>query len=774
MWHFSRGKGEILKKGTENNGLNLILNAVKKAEKMGIKVDNIEALKSQLFSHIGTHFDFGNACFESLAIGPDGEIYPTPATVDLKGFSGGNISDGLENIWKNSHFLNEYRKLSVAKLKTHKDDPLRFILGGGDLDHSMTAFNAENITFEINADPFYNIYREMLCHIISDAIMKQNISEKYPSVVLRMGDITTECPSGDSVNFTHCNCLLSIDSADGTSLIGEFYAKRTKTPDKTILNPIKLSKEDTELIPADSQQRMYGCGSPVRDCELKEGETLLDLGSGTGVECFIASKIVGINGRVYGVDMLDPMLEIANKSKKTVENKLNYSNITFLKGFLEDIPVSDLSIDVVISNCVMNLCKNKRQAFSEIMRVLKNSGRFVISDVVTEKLPSLAIRADHTLSWECISGAFVQDYLFAMLHDMGFINLRIIKRFPYRKIQGHQFYSLTFEGFKPAFADGAAEKVPVVYGGTFGGIITENSDILYKGRRSNIEKELSFNASSLYNRDIFILDNKNGSFVNESGASCCSCEVFEDKHQANDVNTGKNNEFHKSDCIICGSSLCYETLNELKTCSVCKKTYHDSVSCIAGHYVCDNCHINNPVDIIQNICLHTKKTEILSLMEEIRSFKMFPVHGPEHHSLVPGVILATYRNLGGNITDKHIITGIERGMKVPGGACGFLGACGAAIGVGIAFSIILEASPLTPKKRQDVQDVVAEVLKEVTKTRAPRCCQRECYVSLKKAMELSEKLLDIKLVMDEKLICSQYDKNRECIRKLCEVYPEKN
>ncbi len=164
---------------------------------------------------------------------------------------------------------------------------------------------------------------------------------------------------------------------------------------------------------------------------------------------------------------------------------------------------------------------------------------------------------------------------------------------------------------------------------------------------------------------------------------------------------------------------------------------------------------------------------MISLMNEIREFDIFPIHGPEHHSLVPGVILAAFKNSGGNITDKHIMTGIERGMKVPGGACAFLGACGAAMGVGIAFSIIFEATPLTPKKRQDVQDVVADVIKEITKTRAPRCCQRECYVSLKKASNLSKEILGIKLQFDDSLICRQFDKNRECIKKMCVLYPEK-
>ncbi len=123
----------------------------------------------------------------------------------------------------------------------------------------------------------------------------------------------------------------------------------------------------------------------------------MDLGSGSGVECFLAATDVGRLGHVFGIDMTDDMLKLAEKSKQSVVNKLGYDNIEFQKGFLEDIPLPDNSADVVISNCVINLSPDKRRTYLEIFRILKPGGRLVVSDVVTDEPVSAFINKQYGL-----------------------------------------------------------------------------------------------------------------------------------------------------------------------------------------------------------------------------------------------------------------------------------------------------------------------------------------------------------------------------------------
>jgi hypothetical protein len=150
------------------------------------------------------------------------------------------------------------------------------------------------------------------------------------------------------------------------------------------------------------------------------------------------------------------------------------------------------------------------------------------------------------------------------------------------------------------------------------------------------------------------------------------------------------------------------------------------------------------------------------------------MHGPEHHAMVPGIILATYKVRGGKISKEDILTGISRGSKVPGGACGFWGSCGAAVGAGIAFSVILGATPLTPKKRQQVQSACARILTKVAAQAGARCCQRDAVVALKEVAKLSRDLLPVSLKADSILVCRQYQQNRECIRKQCPLWESRD
>lgn len=154
-------------------------------------------------------------------------------------------------------------------------------------------------------------------------------------------------------------------------------------------------------LPAEIGEFSLGCGNPINAAKLQPGEVVLDLGSGGGLDCFLAARRVGQAGKVIGVDMTKEMLERARENA----NKLGFSNVEFREGYLESLPVEDESVDVVISNCVVNLSPDKPQVFREIYRVLKPGGRLAISDIVTNgKLPE-AIRNDAEAWGACVAGA---------------------------------------------------------------------------------------------------------------------------------------------------------------------------------------------------------------------------------------------------------------------------------------------------------------------------------------------------------------------------------
>jgi ubiquinone/menaquinone biosynthesis C-methylase UbiE len=164
-----------------------------------------------------------------------------------------------------------------------------------------------------------------------------------------------------------------------------------------------------------------GCGNPTAIAGLKPGETVLDLGSGGGIDCFIAAKFVGASGRVIGVDMTHSMLELANKNKA----KLGLTNVEFRQGEIEALPVESDSVDVIISNCVINLSPDKDAVFREAFRVLKPGGRLAVSDIVTEGHFSDQLRANLSAWADCITGAIDQNEYLMKMRQAGFVDAEI-------------------------------------------------------------------------------------------------------------------------------------------------------------------------------------------------------------------------------------------------------------------------------------------------------------------------------------------------------------
>src|SRR6266851_3905294 len=181
------------------------------------------------------------------------------------------------------------------------------------------------------------------------------------------------------------------------------------------------SGEELGALPVAAALASLGCGNPTALAELKHGEKVLDLGSGGGVDVLLSASRVGPTGFAYGLDMTDAMLELAERNR--VEAKVE--NVRFLKGVIEDIPLPEDAVDVVISNCVINLSADKRQVLREAYRVLVPGGRFAVSDIVFQGQIPQSIRSDLEAWAGCIAGALEEDTYRRLLTDAGFIDLDI-------------------------------------------------------------------------------------------------------------------------------------------------------------------------------------------------------------------------------------------------------------------------------------------------------------------------------------------------------------
>ncbi len=207
----------------------------------------------------------------------------------------------------------------------------------------------------------------------------------------------------------------------------------------------RYSDQDRDAIP-DGADLGLGCGTPAAFADIQPGMTILDLGSGAGIDCFVASKYVGDTGKVIGVDMTEAMIQKANENK----SKVRADNVEFRYGEIEALPVANDSIDRVISNCVINLVPDKRKAFAEIFRVLKKGGRFTVSDIIFDGNISEKERRDASLWAGCISGAVSRAEYIDIISRSGFTNVRIVseKKYDYRLESGGGLYSITVSGEK--------------------------------------------------------------------------------------------------------------------------------------------------------------------------------------------------------------------------------------------------------------------------------------------------------------------------------------
>jgi arsenite methyltransferase len=311
--------------------------------------------------------------------------------------------------------------------------------------------------------------------------------------------------------------MLQVETA-----VRDRYSAAAQEREAALCCPVEYDARYLKLIPDEIIERDYGCGDPSQF--VQAGDTVLDLGSGGGKICYIAAQVVGSTGRVIGVDMNDDMLALARKYQPTMAERLGYDNVRFGKGKIQDLKldldqferylvehpirsstdwlhaesfadrlrheaplVANDSVDVVVSNCVLNLVRqdDRRQLFAEMYRVLKRGGRAVISDIVSDEEVPVALRNDPQLWSGCMSGAFREDEFLKAFEEAGFYGVEILKRQPepWAVVQGIEFRSVTVRAWKGKDGPCLDARQAVIYRGPWKAVIDDDGHKLLRGER---------------------------------------------------------------------------------------------------------------------------------------------------------------------------------------------------------------------------------------------------------------------------------------------------
>ncbi len=238
--------------------------------------------------------------------------------------------------------------------------------------------------------------------------------------------------------------------ADVHERVRDFYTEKMERPDRTLCCAGGYEGELVAHIPREVLDRAYGCGDPVGLAAARPGDTVLDLGAGAGIDCFIASKLVGPSGRVVGVDMTDASLDQARHHARLVAERLGYANVESCKGLIEDLPLPAESVDLVVSNCVVNLSPDKRRVFAEIARVLRPGGAVSLSDIVAEREIPAAFWEGGQAWEECVAGAQTLEQLFALASRHGLYLVATEIGDTWRVVEGSDLrvHSALLQGYK--------------------------------------------------------------------------------------------------------------------------------------------------------------------------------------------------------------------------------------------------------------------------------------------------------------------------------------
>ncbi|NEU05728.1 DUF5714 domain-containing protein [Clostridium senegalense] len=231
---------------------------------------------------------------------------------------------------------------------------------------------------------------------------------------------------------------------------------------------------------------------------------------------------------------------------------------------------------------------------------------------------------------------------------------------------------------------------------------------------------------------------------------------------------------NKFNCLICSEELEYFDESKEMDCYFCKKKFSANASCKSGHYVCDSCHSLGAFEIIREYCLKSNSINPMEMALDLMKHPSVKMHGPEHHYLVPAVLVTAYLNSIGDRTnlEKLLNEGEKRAKNVLGGFCGFYGACGAAVGTGIYISLILGASPLSEEKWGLSNLITAKALEKIASFGGPRCCKRDTFLALETAVDFTKEKLNVQLKKKENLKCNYSKINDQCLKDRCKFHKE--
>ncbi len=220
------------------------------------------------------------------------------------------------------------------------------------------------------------------------------------------------------------------------------------------------------------------------------------------------------------------------------------------------------------------------------------------------------------------------------------------------------------------------------------------------------------------------------------------------------------------ECLICGAPLTYFENDTEMECAICHKKEKSKTVCEKGHYVCGECHTSG-IDTVIGVCLREGSKDPVIILRRLMALPFCHMHGPEHHIMVGASLLTAYKNAGGDIDLKGSLEEMQsRGQKVPGGACGFWGACGAGISAGMFVSIVTGSTPLATKAWGMSNLMTSRALSAIGEVGGPRCCKRDSYLSIIKAVEFAKEHLGVEMKLGE-IRCIHSSQNNQCIGARC-------
>jgi arsenite methyltransferase len=340
------------------------------------------------------------------------------------------------------------------------------------------------------------------------------------------------------------------------------YGNAAQEVEACLCLPVSYDQALLKVIPGEIIEKDYGCGDPSR--YVNTGETVLDLGSGSGKACYIMSQIVGSSGKVIGIDFNPPMLDLARKYQKSIGDELGYHNVEFRRGKIQDLrtnfelidrylqehpvgSISDLAtletyenhirdeqpliadecIDVIVSNCVLNLVRpdDKRHLFNEMYRVLKRGGRVAISDIVCDEPVPEHLAKDPNLWSACVSGAFQEEEFLRAFEEAGFHGIRIeeLRSEPYQTVEGIEFRAVTVTAYKGKEGPCIERNHAVIYRGPWKQVVDDDGHTLERGARMAVcDKTFKLYSQPPYTGEFILLPPCDEVPLEEAGLFDCS------------------------------------------------------------------------------------------------------------------------------------------------------------------------------------------------------------------------------------------------------------